>query len=263
MSNWTIKQKEAIDKEDSNIIVSAGAGSGKTTVLTARVLRKLKSGVGIDKLLILTFTKAAANEMKTRIRDEIKEIPELRADFKKIDSSYIATFDSFSLSLVRKYHYLLNVKRDINIIESNLLNLKIKECLDEVMEEEYQEKKDDFTKLITDFCIKDDNEIIKTILTINDKLNMKYDKRKFLENYIDNFYSNENINKNKEKYLYLLKEIIKDIDNNLTNLSNEVDLDFFNEISKLLSSLTLSTSAEALKYLPLSSYITTSFLISF
>ena len=247
MPKWTKEQIEAINSEGSNIIVSAGAGSGKTAVLTERVIRKLEDGISIDKLLILTFTKAAASEMKTRIRNEIKKRIELSDDLKKIDSSYITTFDSFSLSLVRKYHYLLNVKRDINIIDSNLLKIKIKEYLDEVMEEEYQNNRSDFSILINDFCIKDDKDIKKTILSINNKLNMKYDKLEFLNNYIDIFYSEENINKNKEKYLLLLKEIIKDIDNNLTNLSNEVDLDFFNEISKLLMSLINSNTYEEIK----------------
>ena len=148
MPNWTKKQDEAIREEGCNIIVSAGAGSGKTAVLTERVLRKLKSGVGIDKLLILTFTKLAANEMKTRIKEEIKKRIELSSDIKKIDSSYITTFDSYSLSLVKKYHYLLNVKKNVNIIDSNLLKLKIAEYLDEVMEEEYLKRCDDFNKLI-------------------------------------------------------------------------------------------------------------------
>ena len=68
MPKWTSEQQLAIDKEGTNIIVSAGAGSGKTAVLTARVIRKLNNGVDIDKLLILTFTNAAAKEMKERIR---------------------------------------------------------------------------------------------------------------------------------------------------------------------------------------------------
>ena len=64
MTTWTDEQLLAINKENTNIIVSASAGSGKTAVLTERVIRKLKSGVKIDELLILTFTKAAALEMK-------------------------------------------------------------------------------------------------------------------------------------------------------------------------------------------------------
>ena len=66
---WTNEQLDAINKEGTNIIVSAGAGSGKTAVLTERVIRKLKSGVPITRLLILTFTNMASKEMKDRIRE--------------------------------------------------------------------------------------------------------------------------------------------------------------------------------------------------
>ena len=68
---FTREQQLAIDLDNSNIIVSAGAGSGKTAVLTERVIRKLKQGVDIDHLLVLTFTNEAASEMKSRIRDSI------------------------------------------------------------------------------------------------------------------------------------------------------------------------------------------------
>ena len=69
---WTEEQKRAIDLEGKNILVSAGAGSGKTAVLTERVKRKLLSGVHIKELLILTFTNAAAAEMKERIRKNVQ-----------------------------------------------------------------------------------------------------------------------------------------------------------------------------------------------
>ena len=70
MTKYTEEQLEAINKEGTNIIVSAGAGSGKTAVLTERVIRKLKDGVNVNELLILTFTNAAAREMKERIGRE-------------------------------------------------------------------------------------------------------------------------------------------------------------------------------------------------
>ena len=79
MARWTDEQLQAIETEGSNIIVSAGAGSGKTAVLTERVIRKLKKGIDIDSLLILTFTKAAAGEMKERIRASIEKNPELNS----------------------------------------------------------------------------------------------------------------------------------------------------------------------------------------
>ena len=94
---WTEEQQLAIDKENTNIIVSAGAGSGKTAVLTARVIRKLKDNISINQLLILTFTKKAAHEMKERIRLEILKDDSLKKELNYIDSSYITTFDSFDL----------------------------------------------------------------------------------------------------------------------------------------------------------------------
>ena len=72
-SSWTDEQWEAIWEDGKNIIVSAGAGSGKTAVLTERVIRKLKDGIPVNRLLILTFTRAAAMEMKDRIRKKIKK----------------------------------------------------------------------------------------------------------------------------------------------------------------------------------------------
>ena len=99
MPNWTLEQQQAINEEGTNIIVSAGAGSGKTAVLSERVLRKLENGIHIDKLLILTFTNAAAKEMKDRIRKKIKKNENLKEELNLIDSAYITTFDSFALSI--------------------------------------------------------------------------------------------------------------------------------------------------------------------
>ena len=117
---WTNEQLKAINEDNNNIIVSAGAGSGKTAVLTERVIRKLKDGTDVDKLLVLTFTNEAANEMKNRIRDAIIK-NKLEEQLALLDSAYITTFDSFALSIVKKYHYLLNIKHDISIIDSNII----------------------------------------------------------------------------------------------------------------------------------------------
>ena len=117
---WTDEQWSAIYEDNKNIIVSAGAGSGKTAVLTERVIRKLKDGININELLILTFTKAAAAEMEDRIRSKIKKNKELKEQLNLLDSAYITTFDSFSLSVVKKYHYLINVSPNIGIVDSSI-----------------------------------------------------------------------------------------------------------------------------------------------
>ena len=110
---WTEQQYDAImHDENENILVSAGAGSGKTAILSERVIRKLKDGVNINQLLILTFTKAASEEMKERIRKKIID-NKLNDQLNLLDSSYITTFDSYALSMVKKYHYLLNIDKNI------------------------------------------------------------------------------------------------------------------------------------------------------
>ena len=146
MTTWTDEQLLAINKENTNIIVSASAGSGKTAVLTERVIRKLKSGVKIDELLILTFTKAAAKEMKERIKDKIIE-EGLLENLKLLDKSYITTFDSYALSIVKKYHYILNISPSVSIEEGGILKIQAKKILNEIMDERYELKEPKFITL--------------------------------------------------------------------------------------------------------------------
>ena len=158
---WTPEQQDAINFEGKNIIVSAGAGSGKTAVLTERTLRKLKSGFHINELLILTFTNAAAAEMKERIRKAINKTPGLEEEATLIDGAYITTFDSFSLSIVKKYHTRLNVTSNIKITDDVVIDIKKNKLLDEIMDKYYLSPKEEFTKLIQDFCLKDDKDLKK------------------------------------------------------------------------------------------------------
>lgn len=199
MPKWTNEQQLAIKHEGENIIVSAGAGSGKTAVLSERVLRKLKSGVGIKQLLILTFTKAAAAEMRERIRANIKKNPDLASQLLELDGAYITTFDSYSLSLVKKYHYLLNVSKNIQIGEASVFTIRENEFLDEILMRRYENPTSNFTKLIYDFCTKDDDSLKKSILKINHALDLRYDKVEYLTSYIDTFYQPDTI----ESYCHL------------------------------------------------------------
>ena len=184
---WTPSQQQAINEEGNNIIVSAGAGSGKTAVLTERVIRKLKSGIHINELLVLTFTNAAAAEMKDRIRKAIRETKGLEKENAKIDSAYITTFDSFALSVVKKYHTIINCTNKIEITDDVVIDLKKRELLDKILDEKYLLQDKRFTKLIHDFCYKDDKELKKDLLAIYQKIELKYDKEKFLNTYIENY----------------------------------------------------------------------------
>ena len=224
MPKWTNEQQLAIKHEGENIIVSAGAGSGKTAVLSERVLRKLKSGVGIKQLLILTFTKAAAAEMRERIRANIKKNPDLASQLLELDGAYITTFDSYSLSLVKKYHYLLNVSKNIQIGEASVFTIRENEFLDEILMRRYENPTANFTKLIYDFCTKDDDSLKKSILKINHALDLRYDKVEYLTSYIDTFYQPDTIESYCHLYvskLFSLQEEMQNIIESLCPLLEE------------------------------------------
>ena len=240
MPVWTKEQNDAIYKSGTNIIVSAGAGSGKTAVLSERVIDKLKQGIHINELLILTFTKAAASEMKERIRKKIKK-ENLVQELDMIDAAYITTFDSFALSIVKKYHYLINVSKDVNIIEESVVKIKKEEFLDEIFEEKYRND-NDFKKLISDFCVKDDKEIRTQILNISDKLDMLIDKIDYLENY-----QFSDIDKDINSYLIYIKKQVLSLEDIIIELSDYTDSEYLNKLYESINPLLSSDTYDEIK----------------
>lgn len=237
MPKWTNEQMEAINKSGTNIIVSAGAGSGKTAVLTERVIEKLKQGIKINELLILTFTNAAAGEMKDRIRRKINEHIELKENLDYLDSAYITTFDSYTLSLVKKYNYILNVSSNLSIIDQGVINIKKEEYLDEIFDKMYTLGNEKFLKLINDFCIKNDKVLKKSILKIYNSLELKSDKLEYLDNYINNNFNEDKINEYLNKYNNLIKEELLSIESNLDYISESDYYDYYEELHNALNSL--------------------------
>ena len=247
MPNWTKEQEDAIYKDNSNIIVSAGAGSGKTAVLSERVLRKLKSGVSISNLLILTFTKAAAHEMKERIKTKIKSIPELKDELLKVDSAYITTFDSYALSIVKKYGYLINVSSNCSIIEKSIIDIKKMEFMDSTFMELYENKDPEFLKFIDTFCTKDDKQIKSYMLSIISKLDLIYNLDDYLDNYLRDFYTEEYINNSIKEYEELLIEKIGHLNKLFLDLEEYVEVEYYEKLSLELSELLLSDNYNSIK----------------
>ena len=237
MPKWTSEQQDAIYKKGTNIIVSAGAGSGKTAVLSERVLEHVKNGISIDDLLVLTFTNAAAAEMKDRIRSKIRKVPELKEELDKVDLAYITTFDSFALSLVKKYSYLMNISKNINIIDASIMTLKKEEELNNIFEKLYQERNPLFLKLIKDFTVKDDKEIFNAILSLYAKLDNRYDKEEILNNYLTNYYNDTNIDKLVNDYVNLIKKRLEVLNNTVDNLYHYTDDTYENKMEEVIRPL--------------------------
>ena len=210
MPRWTEEQTKAINKEGKNIIVSAGAGSGKTAVLSARVLRKVKENTHINNLLILTFTKAAAREMKERIKKELEK-ERLIEEIEKLEESYITTFDSFSLSLVKKYYYILGLSQDIKVSDEVLLDILKRDTLDDIINEYYKKEDERFLDFACRFSLRDDKDLLNTIIKLSDKLDLKYDKVEYLDNYMKNYFSDEKIKQDVELYIDSIKNTINEI----------------------------------------------------
>ena len=226
MPKWTKEQEEAIVKSGSNIIVSAGAGSGKTAVLSERVINKIQNGIHVNELLILTFTRAAADEMKDRIRKKIDKLPEFKDELTLLSSAYITTFDSFALSVVKKYHYLLNISSNIAITDESIVKLEQKKILDNIFEELYKEKNENFINLIKKYCIKNDKSLKTNILSLCNKISDYIDRDDFIDDVINNFYEEKNVNNLLTKYKEFINDKKKEIMLELDNMNMYFDYDY-------------------------------------
>ena len=225
---YTDEQLEAITTPVYNTMISAGAGSGKTKVLTQRVFNHLANNIDVDRLLVLTFTNAAAAEMKQRVIKLLVEDNSLDPDLKKaqlnkIDSAYIMTFDAYSLFLVKKYHQLLNVDKDIDIADSNIINGITDKFLDEIFEQQYVSN-DIFKDIISKYCVKDDDVVKGFVKDLNKKLDLIYDRDSFITKYNNTFFSNTHLNNELDSYTSILLQKLKQVDVLLNEISELDDI---------------------------------------
>ena len=244
---WTADQEKAINECGKNIIVSAGAGSGKTAVLTERVITKLKKGININELLILTFTNAAAMEMKDRIREAITKDESLHSQLDLIDGSYITTFDSFALSIVKKYHYLLNIPKDISILDNEIAKNIKTTFLDEVFETLYEQKDTDFLKMVNDLPVIDDTPLRREILSLNELIERLPEKEEYLNNYVNNFYNEKNIESIVKNFYELINKKVNKIKIYLDNLSYNCDEKYYEKVINVVNPILSAKTYEEYK----------------
>ncbi len=177
---WTNEQYTAIYARDRRLLVSAAAGSGKTAVLVARVLARItreESPDSLDDLVILTFTNAAASEMRTRISEAIGSAlaadpgnRALRGQFNRVQTARIMTIHAFCAKLIRENFHLLGINPEFRIISGEEEDAMRRETLGELLEKEYSaaERGGDFLKLAE--CVsgaRDDSALAELILRIS------------------------------------------------------------------------------------------------
>ncbi len=173
---WTAEQQKVIDYRNRNILVSAAAGSGKTAVLVERIIKKItdkENPVDIDKLLVVTFTKAAAAEMRERIGNAIEklleEYPEdenLRKQQTLLHNAQITTIDSFCLFVVRNHFEEIGIEPNFRIADSGEIKLLEMDVLNEVFEQEYAKEtgNESFLELVDAYSDKRSNKAVKEMI---------------------------------------------------------------------------------------------------
>ncbi len=145
---WTKEQQSVINLRNRNLLVSAAAGSGKTAVLVERILERIcdaKAPVDIDRLLVVTFTKAAAAEMRERISDALEERREAFPEDRNIErqltllhNAMITTIDSFCVYVVRNYFQDIQLDPNFRIADAGEIKLLEEDALEALFEKNYE-----------------------------------------------------------------------------------------------------------------------------
>lgn len=144
---FTSQQTRVLQARNHNILVSAAAGSGKTAVLVERIVRMISEGdhpLDIDRLLVVTFTKAAAAQMRERIgaaiAKRIEEDPDnthLQRQETLLHNAQITTMDSFFTFLLRNNFSDIDMDPGFRQMDQTEGDLMRKDALEDFLEECY------------------------------------------------------------------------------------------------------------------------------
>lgn len=183
MPTWTPSQEDAIHARNLSLLVSAGAGSGKTSVLTQRIIERIRQGDSVMDFLVVTFTKASAADLKNKLYEAIGALAaenprerHYRAQLYLLPSASISTIDSFCLGLVRANFQTLGLSPHVRTADEQESRMIAMDAMEETAETFYEEEGKeayaaDFSLLADTFSdTKSDQELLKTMLALYDRL---------------------------------------------------------------------------------------------
>lgn len=227
---FTKEQQQVIDLRDRNILVSAAAGSGKTAVLVERIITRLTKDtppIDVDELLVVTYTEAAAAEMKERIRNAIEKALEERPEDEHLQRqatlvhhAKVTTIHSFCLSVIRDYFHTIDLDPGFRTGEDGELKLMKQDVVDEVLENWYQEVNPDFLYLVESLATgRDDQHIGEIILKLYDYSRSYPNPEAWLDSCVQ-YYNLTSVEAFEQapfiqKLLKDIQEVLKDIGENL------------------------------------------------
>ncbi|MEE1314363.1 MAG: helicase-exonuclease AddAB subunit AddA [Faecalimonas sp.] len=189
---FTEEQQQVIDLRDRNLLVSAAAGSGKTAVLVERIITRLvkdEPPIDVDRLLVVTYTEAAAAEMRERIRAAIEQALEadpdnvhLQRQSTLIHHAQVTTIHSFCLSVIREYFHTIDLDPSLRVGEEGELKLLKHDVLEEVLEAWYEKGTEGFLNFVESFSYgRDDKQLNELILKLYEYANSYPNPRHWFE----------------------------------------------------------------------------------
>lgn len=242
---WTEEQKQAIYEKDSNILVAAAAGSGKTAVLVERIINKIiNENIDIDKLLVVTFTNAAASEMRERVLNAIyKKIDEnpdderLQRQVTLLNKASICTIDSFCLDIVRNNFFEIDISQNFRIGDTTEIEILKQDVIEDLFEEKYETEDKDFEKLINTYTsYKDDTPLKELILKIYTYIQSNPFPEKWLNEKIEMFNLSDKLDQDFAQTIWgkqLLKQVEEILQDGIIKLEAEKNnLAKYTELSK-------------------------------
>lgn len=234
---WTNEQMQAIEEKGQNILVAAAAGSGKTAVLVERIIQKiLIDKMDIDKILVVTFTNAAAAEMRERILeaiyDKLEEKPEdehLQKQVVLLGKANISTIHSFCLDVIKNNFYEINIAPNFRIGDTAEIELIKQEAIEDVFEKLYEQEDKGLIKLLDTYeGYRDDNNLKELILRIYNYIQSSPFPQKWLNDKVEEFNLNGECEIAKtvwgEIILEEFKENVEDGIKKLKNIARKLDL---------------------------------------
>ncbi|KAB3533440.1 helicase-exonuclease AddAB subunit AddA [Alkaliphilus serpentinus] len=197
MTRWTKQQQEAINNRGQNLLVSAAAGSGKTAVLVERIIKLIiEDKIHIDEMLIVTFTNAAAGEMRERIAKAIlgalekegDKDPHIRKQLTLLNKATIATLHSFCIQVVKKHFHAVDIDPSFRIADTTETLILQQEIMEDLIEEEYMKGEETFFNLVEAFGgSKDDAELQQLIMKLHQFIQSQPYPIKWLEEKTQDF----------------------------------------------------------------------------
>ena len=193
---WTEKQKQAIYEKGSNLLVAAAAGSGKTAVLVERIINKITNeNIDIDKLLVVTFTNAAATEMRERILEaiykKIEKEPEntnLQRQILLLNKASISTIHAFCLDVIKNNFYQTDISPNFRLANTPEIELLKMEIIEEIFDKLYEEKNQEFVNLVNIYGgYRDDEDLKDVILKIYKFIQSTPFPEEWLEDQVEKF----------------------------------------------------------------------------